>query len=161
MIDADFAIERPKRVYRHGLHLMTGHSSMKSLRHKDSVGRDGIDENDIDLDNPFAREMVIANGEAHGQKISSGHQEEGDEQNASQHTFFIVNTQRRLKLVAKNAVSSPVSSYTLLILATNAPVHRQYGAYSSSMRVDWAESIRFFCSPACQRCSPMACRWCK
>lgn len=96
VLDSDFAIERPKRVYRSGLHLMTGHSTMKSLRKKDS-----LDENEIDMNNPLAEQMVIANGEAQGQKGNS--QDDGEEHHASQHTFYIVNGQRKLKLVAKNA----------------------------------------------------------
>ena len=105
IIDSDFAIERPKRVYRTGLHWMTGKSTLRGLKNKSAIGSgDGLDENDVDLDNPFAQEMVIANGEANGQRIEASHDDSGDH-HASQHTFFIVNTQRRLKLVAKNAVS--------------------------------------------------------
>lgn len=117
LLDQDFAIERPKRVYRTGLHLMTGQTSVRAIRKKETpmgnekgearggiVSDGGSDDEGIDLDNPFAREMVIASGEGTGQKLGAPH-EDGDEHHASQHTFFIVNEQRRLKLVAKNAVS--------------------------------------------------------
>ena len=117
LLDQDFAIERPKRVLRTGLHLMKGQTSVRAIRkketpmgqekgHRDGMlsGEEGSDDDGIDLDNPFAQEMVIASGEGTGQKIGAPH-EDGDEHHASQHTFFIVNEQRRLKLVAKNAVS--------------------------------------------------------
>ncbi len=47
--------------------------------------------------------MIIQSGEGKGQKADEMHDE--SEHDASQHTFFIVNSQRKLKLVAKNAVS--------------------------------------------------------
>lgn len=167
MLDEGFSIERPKRVLRTGLHIMTGHSSLRSatrrdvpLGHEKSSGRDaGGDgtgaegEDGIDLDNPFAQEMIIASGEAHGQKIGVS-AEEGDEHHASQHTFFIVNTQRRLKLVAKNAVSSAkgpgVDVRRKLTSATNAPVHREHGADRGAVGMDGTESIRLVCSAAGQ-----------
>ena len=143
LIDEGFSIERPKRVLRTGLHIMTGHSSLRSaarrdvpLGHEKASGRDmggdgsGAQGDDgIDLDNPFAQEMIISNGEAHGQKV--GVSAEDDEHHASQHTFFIVNTQRKLKLVAKNAVSRAIllvdgeqDGRGELTIAANAPVHR-------------------------------------
>lgn len=118
MIDDDFAIERPKRAYRHGLHLMTGHSTTKTLRAKydkdDPI--EHPEDNDIDLDNPFAQEMIINSGRGKGDKglgiykrgadpaNMSDDDENGQESHASQHTFYIISSQRRLKLVAKNAV---------------------------------------------------------
>ena len=101
MIDADFAIERPKRVYRTGFHLFTAHGHAQPLMQKDK--EDVQDENDIDTDNPLAAEMMVESGEGQGEKAENMYDEE--ESKASQHTFFIVNSQRRLKLVARNAVS--------------------------------------------------------
>ena len=104
MIDADFAIERPKRVYRTGLRLK-GHGKLKSIMHQgtDAGNEDVADENEIDTDNPLSHEMIIASGEGEGEKAINMHDDE--EGKASQHTFFIANSQRRLKLVARNAVS--------------------------------------------------------
>ncbi|GMK58130.1 hypothetical protein CspeluHIS016_0501620 [Cutaneotrichosporon spelunceum] len=70
LIDTDFAIERPKRVYRKG---------MQMLRHKSR--REAQDEDpDVHVDD-----------------------EEGGLRNTSQHTFYISNAQRRLRLQAKSA----------------------------------------------------------
>lgn len=100
---------------------MTGQTSVRAIRKKETpLGQEkgqargyatsgpedvGSDDEGIDLDNPAAREMVISSGEGSGQKLGAPH-EDGDEHHASQHTFFIVSEQRRLKLVAKNAVST-------------------------------------------------------
>lgn len=61
------------------------------------------EEHGIDTDNPFARDMIINSGEGKGQKATALDSKDGEEADASHHTFFIVNSQRRLKLVAKNA----------------------------------------------------------
>lgn len=104
LIDADFMIERPKRVYRTGFNLATGHRNMKSLVHKAGRPRDDDEEDGIDTDNPLTAEMIVASGEGEGDRAANMHDE--GESKASQHTFFIANSQRRLKLVTKNAVSS-------------------------------------------------------
>lgn len=104
MIDEDFSIERPKRAYRAGLHFMTGHSSLRPKRRKDSTAST-IEQSGADTENPYVREMLINSGEGQGQKASALDSKDagGEEADASHHTFFIVNSQRRLKLVAKNA----------------------------------------------------------
>lgn len=107
LIDEDFSIERPKRVYRAGLHFVTGHSSIRPHRRKDSTAAT-IQANGVDTENPMAREMLINQGEGSGNKGLELDERDGDgaageEADASHHTFFIVNSQRRLKLVAKNA----------------------------------------------------------
>ena len=99
IIDNDFAIERPKRAYRSGFG-NTAHQKKEQI--KDEAFKP--EDNDMDLDNPFTQEMIIASGEGRGPKGQSLN-EESDAHAASQHTFYIVNMQRRLKLVAKNAVS--------------------------------------------------------
>lgn len=102
---------------------MTGHSTTKSLRAKydkdDPI--EHPEDNDIDLDNPFAQEMIINSGRGKGDKglgiykrgedpaNMSDDEENGQESHASQHTFYIISSQRRLKLVAKNAVSLAVN----------------------------------------------------
>jgi phospholipase D1/2 len=101
MLDQDFAIERPKRAYRTGFHLLTG----KSLKRKEGDPSKAIQpehEGEIDTENPFTQEMMIQNGEGKGQGADQMFDEE--EVRASQHTFFISNSQRKLKLVTKNAV---------------------------------------------------------
>lgn len=101
MLDQDFSIERPKRVYRTGFHLLTG----KSLKHKDGDPSKAIQpehEGEIDTENPFTQEMMIQSGEGKGNAADQMQDEK--EVRASQHTFFISNSQRKLKLVTKNAV---------------------------------------------------------
>ncbi|WWC88903.1 uncharacterized protein L201_003818 [Kwoniella dendrophila CBS 6074] len=106
LLDADFTIERPKRYYRTGLHLLSNHGPTKAIKNKTGGGNltdnaEGDNPNDIDLDNPFNRELIIASGEGKGSKGQSMHDD--GEHHASQHTFTIANSQRRMKLVAKNA----------------------------------------------------------
>ncbi|WVQ80598.1 hypothetical protein IAT38_002703 [Cryptococcus sp. DSM 104549] len=101
LFDANFTIERPKRYYRTGLHAFSVHGNTKAIKHKGEDTSDGDNPNDIDMENPFNRELLIASGEGKGEKAQS--LQEGNEHDASQHTFYIVNSQRKLKLVAKNA----------------------------------------------------------
>ncbi|WVR06183.1 hypothetical protein IAU60_003213 [Kwoniella sp. DSM 27419] len=103
LLDSDFTIERPKRYYRTGMHLLSGHGSIKSLARKGHSMADAADGdlNEVDTDNPFNRELIIASGEGKGSKGQQMHDD--GEHHASQHTFTIMNSQRKLKLVAKNA----------------------------------------------------------
>ncbi|WWD04615.1 hypothetical protein V865_002686 [Kwoniella europaea PYCC6329] len=101
LLDADFTIERPKRYYRTGFHLLTNHGSTNRKKKSGKANVAGDNPNNIDLDNPFNRELIISSGEGKGSKGQSMHDE--GEHHASQHTFTIGNSQRRLKLVAKNA----------------------------------------------------------
>jgi phospholipase D1/2 len=109
LIDQDFTIERPKRAYRTGLHLLSGKGSIKShahsSKHGDTIANavDPLHADEVDTDNPLTREMIINGGEGKGDAADQMHDEK--EHHASQHTFFIANSQRKIKLVAKNAVS--------------------------------------------------------
>ena len=97
MLDQDFSIERPKRVYRHGYHIMSG-----AWKHGHKGKSDDIDD---DSDNPLAEDLAIQSGERNAKDSQA--LADGEESHASQHTFFIVNSQRKLKLQARNAVSGP------------------------------------------------------
>ena len=103
LIDEDFRIERPKRVYRTGMHFLTGKGTIK--RRKDGaqhILQSG--EMDVDAQNPMVRDMLINSGEGQGDKgMEIEPDPNNDGKDASHHTFFIVNSQRKLKLVAKNA----------------------------------------------------------
>lgn len=80
LIDTDFTIERPKRAYRKGLHLLSSKKCVSASCLTDNSKHNHGDDEDQD--------------------------DGGSNQNASQHTFYISNAQRRLRLQAKNAVSS-------------------------------------------------------
>lgn len=113
MLDQDFSIERPKRAYRTGFHLLTG----KSLKRKEGDPTKAIQpehEGEIDTENPFTQEMMIQNGEGKGQ--GADHMQDEEEVRASQHTFFISNSQRKLKLVTKNAVCSFVDGVSVELM---------------------------------------------
>nr|XP_031859677.1 uncharacterized protein CI109_004952 [Kwoniella shandongensis]KAA5526749.1 hypothetical protein CI109_004952 [Kwoniella shandongensis] len=102
LIDSDFTIERPKRAYRTGMHMLTNNSHIKHIRGDGDIDNaEGDNPNGIDTENPFNRELIIASGEGKGSKAQNMHDE--GEHHASQHTFYINNSQRRLKLMAKNA----------------------------------------------------------
>jgi phospholipase D1/2 len=106
MLDQDFSIVRPKRAYRTGFHLMTGKGSLRALKEKGDTVANAVHPehtDDIDPENPFTQEMIIQSGEGKGDAADQMYDEK--EHHASQHTFFITNSQRKLKLVTKNAVS--------------------------------------------------------
>jgi phospholipase D1/2 len=101
LIDEDFHIERPKRVYRTGMHFLTGKGTIKR-RKEGAPHMIESGEMEVDPENPMVREMLINSGEGAGEKGTEIDQS-NDGKDASHHTFFIVNSQRKLKLVAKNA----------------------------------------------------------
>jgi phospholipase D1/2 len=81
---------------------MTGKGSLRNKDIANAVHPE--QEDDVDPENPFTQEMMIQNGEGKGDAADQMHDEK--EHRASQHTFFITNSQRKLKLVTKNAVST-------------------------------------------------------
>ena len=95
LIDEDFGIERPKRVYRTGFNLLGGHKAIAAAKRAKS----DLEEPPSDDDNPLAEHILQQSGE----KGRVEEHDDGAEHDASQHTFFIVNSQRKLKLVARNA----------------------------------------------------------
>lgn len=138
MLDQDFGIERPKRVYRTGFHFMTGKGSLRA--HKDSgdtianaVHPDHQDA--IDEDHPFAQEMMIQSGEGKGDAADQLHDD--NEHHASQHTFFIQNSQRKLKLVTKNAVSIVHKQMSMLGRA-RGPLLMGSSARCTSLSCRWS-----------------------
>lgn len=103
LIDSDFAIERPKRVYRTGFSLIAGKSTRHNSDHKTPVdSRAGLEG--VDPDNPLDMDVAAASGEDRTRGLDNANDE--GENEASHHTFFISNSQRKLKLIAKNAVRS-------------------------------------------------------
>lgn len=104
LIDSDFEIERPKRALRQGLNLVSGRSTVRSVFNKDAAGKGQAKQgmhDELDTDNPVAVDMILGAGEARDPKDL-----DGDERDASQHTFYMTNSQRRVKTIAKNVVSS-------------------------------------------------------
>nr|AEG78581.1 SPO14 [Cryptococcus gattii] len=103
LFDSDFTIIRPKRYYRQGINILSGHAAVKHIRLKvgSVTSYDKSIPHHVDTDNPLNREVIVRSGEGQGSKAQNMHDE--TEHEASQHTFYIVNSQRKLKLVAKNA----------------------------------------------------------
>lgn len=107
LIDGDFAIERPKRVLRQGLSKLTGHGSFKSAAGLKSHDAGGSGTAQQDRQKAIAAAAGSGHALEHGDEDTGEHHQaaiaEGDEgQTASHHTFFIANSQTKLKLVAKN-----------------------------------------------------------
>ena len=102
MLDEDFSIERPKRVYRTGFNLLSGHKAVHAIKGKrDRLKADDHSRLDFDPSDPLSENIMENSGEP-------GRTEDRDDDNdaehdASQHTFFIANSQRKIKLVARNA----------------------------------------------------------
>lgn len=103
---------------------MTGKGSLRAHKDSGDTVANAIhpDHQDvIDEDHPFAQEMVIQSGEGKGDAADQLHDD--NEHHASQHTFFISNSQRKLKLVTKNAVSSsPLRRHIMRIEETTVMV---------------------------------------
>ncbi len=104
LIDSDFEIERPKRVLRRGLNKLTGHGSVKGLiKHQADEQNTGASTAQKDHQAKIAAEA--GSGQAldnDGEKTHQAAIMDGDSRDASQHTFYITNSQQRLRLVAKN-----------------------------------------------------------
>ncbi|KAL7424031.1 Phospholipase D1 [Cryptotrichosporon argae] len=102
LLDTDFSIERPKRAYRTGLSLLSG-GHVKSIKGRKELGADAekIVGSMVDHSNPAA--VAIAQGAGEGEGQHADEMQDEEEAKASQHTFYITNSQRKLKLVAKNA----------------------------------------------------------
>jgi phospholipase D1/2 len=109
LIDPDFNIERPKRAFRQGLKRLTGQGSLKAAVGYNTKEGEG---NNTSTEDKNLHEIAAAAGS--GQALTKEQQKklnqhskalgEGDSRDASQHTFYINSSQRRLKLVAKNVV---------------------------------------------------------
>lgn len=152
LIDPDFTIERPKRKLRQGLKKLTGQGSLKAAIGYNAKEGEG---NHTSAEDKNLHEIAAAAGSGQAltkeqQKKLSQHSQalgEGDSRDASQHTFYINSSQRRLKLVAKNVVSLSMSGPTYRALtsslptATNAAIHRFHGASRSAIGLGRAEPI--------------------
>lgn len=148
MLDGDFSIERPRRVYRRSFLHLPGSKVRDRWTHNDPVANitDADADEDDEAENgngeapdPLEAEMIVQAGEGQGRDGQKMHDDE--ESRASQHTFYVVNSQRRLKLVARNAVScAPGCSIQRRAsadpTASNAPVHRLHGAHCGAISVD-------------------------
>lgn len=142
LFDSDFTIIRPKRYYRQGINILSGHAAVRHIKLKngsDTNNNINIPER-VDTDNPFSREIIVRSGEGQGSKAHNMHDE--TEHEASQHTFYIVNSQRKLKLVAKNAVGSlflfALRGKTNQGTEANASVHCVNGKNCVSVCLDQA-----------------------
>ena len=102
LIDADFEIERPRRLYRQGIGLFADHKQKTQDKdpRQDEKGDlpDGVDE--------FAGAEGIRGGAVGDPNDPSTTSMAADDpktlKNASAHTFYIKNAERRMKLVAKS-----------------------------------------------------------
>lgn len=142
LFDSDFTIIRPKRYYRQGINILSGHAAVKHVKPKNGSGTNNninIPER-VDTDNPFSREIIVRSGEGQGSEAQDMHDE--TEHEASQHTFYIVNSQRKLKLVAKNAVGCQflfaLHGEANQKTEANASVHRVNGKNCVSVCLDQA-----------------------
>lgn len=100
LIDSDFTIERPKRVYRTGFSLISGKATRHDPKQTTRINqRPGLEA--VDPDNPLDMDLVASSGEDQTRALDIANEE--GENEASHHTFFISNSQRKLKLIAKNA----------------------------------------------------------
>ncbi|KAJ9102280.1 hypothetical protein QFC19_004828 [Naganishia cerealis] len=129
MIDSDFAIERPKRVLRKTLKALTGQGSLKVLaRIEKEEGKGGSGTAEADRQAKIAAaagsgaplpdesegssesssedggdRTAIANKPKQKLKKSKGAAlNENEPGSASQHTFYIISAQRRVKVAASN-----------------------------------------------------------
>ncbi|KDQ62566.1 hypothetical protein JAAARDRAFT_171033 [Jaapia argillacea MUCL 33604] len=105
LLDSDFKIERPKRVYRQGLNLLHGEgedndetSRARSVMLDPSTNTDPLaGENHADWE---TRESWDEDRKGKGKGKDSDKKKSSGE--VSKHTFYIENSQMRLKLFARN-----------------------------------------------------------
>ncbi|WVN88729.1 uncharacterized protein L203_103942 [Cryptococcus depauperatus CBS 7841] len=100
LFDSDFTIIRPTRYYRQGALILSGHKATKTIK----IDSDGVSQNHESLpwiDAEENNDRATRFGNEEGSKLQNMNYEK--ELQASQHTFYIMNSGRKLKLVAKNA----------------------------------------------------------
>lgn len=101
MFDQDFTIERPNRVLRKTIgkaEKFHQDHDWASITGDEAEGAGGGEEG----------RLAAIEGDIHG--VDRGTVDEGKNVNVSHHTFYVKNSQNRLKLVAKTVVRPPFSS---------------------------------------------------
>lgn len=110
LLDGEFRVERPKRIYKQAVHLATefkGHDSNSSDEQEAVQAKDGRfgnnsagkhNRNDRLTDNT----ALLINGQFKEGKQKRGDDNEAANTNVSSHTFYIHNAERKLKLSAKS-----------------------------------------------------------
>ncbi|CED85185.1 Phospholipase D1 [Phaffia rhodozyma] len=94
LFDQDFAIERPNRVLRKGI------SKLENKFGDDK--HDGASITEMNAEQTEESRLAAMEGDLHGiDKATLGSMNEDSAGNVSNHTFYINNSQTRLKLVAK------------------------------------------------------------
>lgn len=93
MFDQDFTIERPNRVLR------------KTIGKAEKFHQDHDWANLTGDDAPDETRLAALESDIHG--VERGTIDEGNNTNVSHHTFYVKNSQNRLKLVAKTVVRAP------------------------------------------------------
>ncbi|KIP01912.1 hypothetical protein PHLGIDRAFT_96565 [Phlebiopsis gigantea 11061_1 CR5-6] len=95
MIDTDFKIERPKRYYRQGLNLLTHPEATLEEEHRRITP----------ILDPSTNTNPLLGAESEGAEKDDAAQDKKKpkkQQDMSKHTFYIENSQTRLKLFARN-----------------------------------------------------------
>lgn len=104
LMDNDFKVERPKRLYKQTMHIAHGltHSDDKkgpeieSSEQPESSGSGGAKEASYD------QTALLTGGHFKDADPNKRDEAHDSERHASSHTFYIRNAERKLKLVAKN-----------------------------------------------------------
>lgn len=104
LMDNDFKVERPKRLYKQTMHIAHGltHSDDKKAAEVESSEQPEASKGASGNEASYDQTALLTGG--HFKDVDPNKREEAhsDERHASSHTFYIRNAERKLKLVAKN-----------------------------------------------------------
>ncbi|KAH8921125.1 phospholipase D/nuclease, partial [Atractiella rhizophila] len=105
LIDSDFVIERPKRLYKQGLHLLQHHKDEKTTPFTEDLKSDTATTSTSPVATGKPGDSATFNGAedpADPSTTNSAPAKKKAVRDASSHTFYVKNSERRLRLVAKN-----------------------------------------------------------
>ncbi|TKY90598.1 hypothetical protein EX895_000596 [Sporisorium graminicola] len=104
LMDNEFKVERPKRLYKQTMHIAHGftHSDEKKAAEIESSEQPDASNGAGNKDASYDQTALLTGG--HFKSVDPNKREEAhnEERHASSHTFYIRNSERKLKLVAKN-----------------------------------------------------------
>ncbi|EST09986.1 Phospholipase D-like domain protein [Kalmanozyma brasiliensis GHG001] len=104
LMDNEFKVERPKRLYKQTMHLAHGltHSDDKKGPDVDSSEQPDSSKSNGNKEASYDQTALLTDGHFKDADPTKREEAHNEERHTSSHTFYIHNAERKLKLVAKN-----------------------------------------------------------
>ncbi|GAC95524.1 phospholipase D active site motif containing protein [Pseudozyma hubeiensis SY62] len=104
LMDNEFKVERPKRLYKQTMHIAHGftHSDEKKGAGFESSEQPDASKGAEGKDASYDKTALLTGGHFKDADPTKREEAHSDERHTSSHTFYIHNSERKLKLVAKN-----------------------------------------------------------